>query len=404
MVDNMSENIKNAFRKNTCGRCKQSHAKCWANMAYTFEGKDYEQCHFISFHLETAQDFDNFYALICAQDEAEGYTLSAKNIEVFKKPTSQEYINHLKGLIIPQTPKGFCKTIAAPFRLGLTDIELESGITAFRMFLNNFFDTIIGIEDNKNHGTFRDAVANVLYKLGKMGKFETKPSKQLIINGDFWVAQYKKPEIKKNVRELYQSLMGLGFRFTGVNFAKDAEFPKTPVIVEHEDDAVIVGLKLIAAAQDNTKDKFAKVHNIIMRGDFNPLVNDAPSPHVLYLHDFLYSQPPSVKEWLLDINKWLADSGCEVVKEKSNYFPKVDFVYTLKKGKKKTQICSIHVDVNKCYIILYGNHFTGGSNILSEFPTNQKYNKSGENGYVFTLHETAEFHLLKRWIELECSH
>ena len=65
LIDSMPENIKQSFRCNDCRGCRG--VSCSYCMAYTFEGTDYRQCHFIGADFNSVDDVDNFFALICAE-------------------------------------------------------------------------------------------------------------------------------------------------------------------------------------------------------------------------------------------------------------------------------------------------------------------------------------------------
>jgi len=412
IADDMTETVKNTFRKSSCAKCKTGK-KCDGNISFVFEGSEYSNCYHLWGDPKTPDDVEGFITLLKAEDKERNYYFTTQPVEEVKEPMAKEYLQHLKHMVVPHNPLGF--EIAAPFYFDLTDVELETGMASYKAFLYKLFDKIAtggepfvnkmeatyrGNDSPKAYWTFLDAIAHVIYKLGQTGRFETEMTKRLILNESYWTS-YKSPKIKKNIRDLYQVLSELGFRFIGIDFHNDTEYPKAPVIVEHEDDALIIGVKLIAEAQDNVLDKFAKVHNVIMRGDFSSLVNNEPVSHVLNLHDFVCFQPPKVMEWVLDIDRWLFNSGCSIEKEKSNYHTEARFTYTAKKGRKKMTVYSIHVDVNRCYITLYSRHFTDENNVLSEFPDNIQYNKCGEDGFVFTLSEVAQFGLFRKWIGLE---
>ena len=418
IANEMTENVKNAFRYSSCTKCKPSRfmetgKKCEGNISYVFEGRKYSNCYHLWGEPKIPEDIDCFVTLLKAEDKARDYYFTTQPVEEIKEPTLKDYFQHLKHMVVPHNAPGFA--IAAPFYFDLSDTELEAGMASYRAFLHKLFDKIAasgervankmevayrGAESPKAYWTFLDAIAHIIYNLGQASYFESEQIKRLVLDESYW-ASYKSHKIKKNIRELYLVLGELGFRFIGADFHTDAQYPKAAVTVEHEDDALITGIKLIAEAQNNVSDKFAKVHNIIMRGDFNPLAECEPAPHTLHLYDFVYFQPPAVMEWVLDIDRWLVNNGCGIEKEKSNYHTEVRFTYTVKKGKKKMTVCSIHVDVNRCYITLHNHHFTGENSLLSELLDTIQYNKSGDNGFVFTLNESAPLDLFRKWIEME---
>lgn len=65
LIDTMPENIKHSFRDNDCRCCNVPD--CPYTMIYTFEGIDYRQCHFIGARLNSTDDVENTFALMCAE-------------------------------------------------------------------------------------------------------------------------------------------------------------------------------------------------------------------------------------------------------------------------------------------------------------------------------------------------
>jgi transcriptional regulator with XRE-family HTH domain len=67
-INNMPEHIKKNFR---CGDCKSCQCnKCPYTMVYTFEGIDYRQCHFITISLDSAENMEHIFALLCEEHRA----------------------------------------------------------------------------------------------------------------------------------------------------------------------------------------------------------------------------------------------------------------------------------------------------------------------------------------------
>ena len=67
IIDTMPENIKQSFRINDC-RCCSCHGKdCQYTMVYRFEEVNYRQCHFIGTELNTHNDVENIFTLLCAE-------------------------------------------------------------------------------------------------------------------------------------------------------------------------------------------------------------------------------------------------------------------------------------------------------------------------------------------------
>lgn len=65
MVDNMPEHIKQSFRYNDCKNCQCN--KCQYTMVYTFEGVDYKQCHFLAIGLDSTENMEHIFTLLCAE-------------------------------------------------------------------------------------------------------------------------------------------------------------------------------------------------------------------------------------------------------------------------------------------------------------------------------------------------
>ena len=63
-VELMPEHIKKRFRCNDCNSCT---CACPYLMAYTFEGQDYLQCHFITIPLNSAENMGHILTLVSAE-------------------------------------------------------------------------------------------------------------------------------------------------------------------------------------------------------------------------------------------------------------------------------------------------------------------------------------------------
>jgi hypothetical protein len=286
----------------------------------------------------------------------------------------REYIDFLKGMVIGRYPYRFTADIAEPFRHGLDDAQLEEGITAYNNFLYTLFDKIANADEKfkckkrakkqYERGNFFthpyypivNDVAWSLYRLGQAAtsRLETAPSARLVIDDMTKSHEHFYLDPGTATRNLYGMFAELGFRFTGVDFAKDEVLYKpSPLIIEHENPAVVIGLKLIAQALDNVKDKAIRPHNIIMRGDFYPLTNPAPAAHELFIHHFTFSLPAAIAEWLHDIHDMLAENGCQWEAAKNNVGSNVHFVYSIKQGKKTKGLCMVNIDMNGCTFTLF---------------------------------------------------
>ena len=65
IINDMPEHIKEKFRCNDCTRCRGY--ECRACMIYTFEGVDYRACHFITIALDSLENIEHTFTLLCAE-------------------------------------------------------------------------------------------------------------------------------------------------------------------------------------------------------------------------------------------------------------------------------------------------------------------------------------------------
>ena len=288
----------------------------------------------------------------------------------------QQYCNFVKGYIIPQTPKGFGASVVNSFKYGLSDDEIETGITAFREMLYKLFDTIAKFKgdesaikkdykkkyeknDYRRYTDVLNHLAWILYRIGQ-AELETKPSIRLVGKVENYFLVYKAGvyELDERHREVYLLLTGLGFRFSSIDLTKNEKFTGSDTfVVEHEDISIIIGTKLMAAALDNTKDNSIKPHNTIMRCDFTPLANEKISALKLCIHDFIRSLPLQAREWIVDIDDWLAENGCKAESKKDNLSTDTTFIYTTVKGKKKVEVCRVFISVHGCSMSISGDTY-----------------------------------------------
>ena len=63
-IERMPEHIKRIFRCNDCNSCT---CDCPYLMIYTFEGKDYRQCHFVTITLDSFENMEHILALEAAE-------------------------------------------------------------------------------------------------------------------------------------------------------------------------------------------------------------------------------------------------------------------------------------------------------------------------------------------------
>jgi hypothetical protein len=64
LMDGMPEYVQEKFRLTDCKCCQ---GNCPLTMHYTFQGKVYRQCHFITFNLQTIEDVNYIFTLVQAE-------------------------------------------------------------------------------------------------------------------------------------------------------------------------------------------------------------------------------------------------------------------------------------------------------------------------------------------------
>ena len=157
--------------------------------------------------------------------------------------------------------------------------------------------------------------------------------------------------------------------------------------------------------------------------------------------------PEEVKNWIAAIDKFMVENGCKVDASITMRGTNGRFSYTSRKSRKP--VCIVYISPDGCTIALQGNHFihpnhTSVNNILDELPKNMldtvmkgafgscaaacinpDYSVNlafkctygvadvfAHNGvksfscrhnprFHFALDETADFEMLKKWIEYE---
>jgi len=364
--------------------------------------------------------------------------------------------NHFKAAVIPRIPDDFI--IAQNFRLGLPHEELRAGIAAFRSFLHQLYDALANSKDRFDVKTSQldmtlpkrfpiiEDLGSILFPLGFHGRLETEPKNELIVHGTDMLEvskmqKYKHINKMNNRRrmELFDFLSEMGFYFEETNFSDKVDFSNTGTFyVQYEnDDLMLTGLKLMALAQANIKAKYYRYSTILMRCDFYPLANIEPKPPVVNIAEYANTQPPEIKEWVINLDKLLTQS-CKVTGEIRYFLCDGVFAYTSRKTKKV--ICKIYLRATHSSIIPNVCHFENSSNILAELSENmlnymRSKNKSCRNcserndpyfvhcmhggephrfsyegedfelcrfsGFEFSLCDVKERAVLKKWIEHE---
>ena len=262
----------------------------------------------------------------------------------------KDICTYLKALIIKNTPKDF--TAVNQFRYGLTDDEIRAGITAFRQFLYNLYDKIAKEETKIKIEEF----AAILYMLGIQGELQTEPKRELIVHStDLLIKTKRKSQpnqiIKKmpakRIAEVFEFLTGIGFYFEDLNYENPVKLAETGTFyMSNENDSnIIIGLKLLAKAQEHMPTEWDRLQNGFMRCDFNPLASETPIDHDMQMINFADTQPPEIKEWLLNLNKLLLSNNCYTDAAIWDY---ASITYASHKPNK--MVCKIDMLLNGCKI------------------------------------------------------
>jgi hypothetical protein len=304
---------------------------------------------------------------------------------------------YFKACIVPQMPKDFA--VAEHFRYGLTDDELRNGMTAFRNFLYKLFSQIAEDKDKIDvirgskydpHGTKGDRgtasikecfpvfndLTIILLSLGFHGRLSktelTIDGKDMLIVIDPVTEPYQSVIRMSGERklEMFRLLSDLGLRFDGADFSREVDFSKTAVfrVTSDKNDFFHIGLKLIADAMINNK-YYIKLENlfghILRRGDFKPLANATPKRVSVDILEYANAQPPEIKEWIVDLNKFLLSSGCTMVHGTSTG----PFSYK-KRGTNLSygMVCIIDMGIWGCSIVQGVNHLSRPDSIVNFLP------------------------------------
>jgi len=228
----------------------------------------------------------------------------------------EEYMTeHIKSYIVPAIVEGF--TVAAPWRNGLTDVQLRAGIDAFREFLYALHDKIgakFTSYDEKRKELFTRYLPGLLACIGIYGQLKGNvlhlDTTDLLTHSKNSKYMTLKKCTHVNRTALFAFLAEMGFSFEGLNYSKKVDM-STPFCVSHTNADIIVGLKLLAQATQNIDaDKFDLDWGF-MRCSHYPLASDTPVMQTLHLTDFLVALPPEHREWTLDLQDLLLAKGCE---------------------------------------------------------------------------------------------
>jgi ribosomal protein S8 len=261
----------------------------------------------------------------------------------------KDVCNYYKNVIIPHTPKDFA--VAKPFRFGLADGEIHKGINAFRSFLHVLFDKMAA-DDFPATGE----LTALLYFIGVQGNLETEPMNKLTVNAADLLTKTKKHSVphqfmkkmsNKRVAELFTFLSEMGFYIENTDYSKPIKLSDAGIfhMYNENDSDVITGLKLLATAQAHVATEWDRLQYNFMRCNFYPLANETSQYYDINLLDFVNTQPPEIRDWLIDLHTLLSDKGCT---SEGDYWEHANFTYTSPKPKK--MICRIDLLLSECKI------------------------------------------------------
>ena len=249
---------------------------------------------------------------------------------------------YLKCSVIPHTSKGF--VIHETFRQGLSNQEALDGIDAFRNFLYEFYDTI---SNNKE-----------LFTTKKSAGYKPNDT----INGSY-------PIISKAAEVLY----GMGVSGT-LNAT-----PETVDLFDLLSDkmngrTLLNGLKLMALAQANIRNKPHEYEKTFMRGDFHPLASAKPVKQSVNISEFVESSPPKTKEFVLEMDNFLTVNECKVESNLNRFRGSCSFTYTSQKL--KLNICFFQISIKGLEMQVELTHKQDLQNTLLALP------KDARNEYL----------------------
>jgi len=256
---------------------------------------------------------------------------------------------YFKNVIISHTLDDF--VVADSFRYGLTNAEINAGINAFRSFLYTMYDKIAA-----DNFPVISEISALLYFMGVQGKLETDYVHKLIIRGSDLLIKTKKNSVphqtmkkmsSKRVAELFKFLSEMGFDFENIDYSKPIKLSETDIFIvsNKSDKDFISGLKMLAKAQEHMLTDRDRLQNNFMRCDFYSLENETSKHYNVKLLDCVNTQPPDIKEWLVELEKLLTENGCAASGEILDY---ASFTYT--SPKTKQMICRIDMMFSGCKI------------------------------------------------------
>ncbi|MCL2636917.1 MAG: hypothetical protein FWD48_00965 [Oscillospiraceae bacterium] len=341
--------------------------------------------------------------------------------------------NYLKNVIIKYTPNDFI--VVEQFRYGLTNTEINAGINAFRTFLYELYDKIA---TDKSKIAI-DELSAILYFMGVQGKLETVPKRELNVRGSDLLVKTKRRSYPhqtmkkmsgKRVAEIFVFLSEMGFHFKDINYSNSVKLSETEIFyVSNENNSdLIIGLKLLAKAQENIPNDWDYLRNGFMRCDFYPLASETSIWHDMKMVNFVDTQPPEIKDWLIDLDKLLVDNNCHINAEIWDYA-----IITYTSRKTKQMICRIDMIISGCKVTpntKNARHLDEITPVLSEEFVNAlkedgctcgrnckkgpyRIYHNGEEylscnnpphklaGFNISLNDSENRRIIRKWIELE---
>jgi hypothetical protein len=335
--------------------------------------------------------------------------------------------DYMKAIVLPKVPDDF--TVADSFRHGLTDDVLRSEIEAFRLFLCKLYDRLA---KEKADSQIIHEYAVVLFNIGLHGKLISR-KKMIVYSKDLNAPSSPKNEkynsfiniTNERKAEIINTLSELGFSFSG-DFSNDLD-------VTHEN--AVFGLKLLSQSQTESSKKasFYNLQGVFMRCDYYSLTDARVKLKELSFNLFLNPNPPEIKRWIENMNKFLCANGCSSDYAVGN--AGITFTYTSRKNR-FNKVCKIYIGHDGCKAYPYGRNFQYENNILPHLPEHmldamsdgsnectgcasrnpdwcghgggfkhthkeKSFRRCRLHGYGFSLENKTERDLIEKWLEIE---
>jgi hypothetical protein len=282
----------------------------------------------------------------------------------------------------------------------------------------------------------------LLFFIGLHGKLETEPNVELTVrSADLLIVPKPKSEkfygLKKlsgkRLSELLEFLSEISFYFDELDYSDRVDLSKAGFFyVSYENDSdLIIGLKLLAEAQANIKSEHYRIESVFMHCDYRSLADMEPIKELeIMLSDCVDTQPPDIKKWLMELDRFLLSNGCCVTGDKSGVSA---IEYTSKKSKK--WVCKLYFGVTGCRLRPNVDSMRRAGSAELELPETMlhvlrdkcctncygdricthggpfRFTQNGEDfagcrsphhdGYKFTLYNAEDRQALKKWIERE---